>query len=164
MNKTGILFFIILLIATISSVLFYKNQQVDTALQNTTNTTPANPALPTQNNLTRPATVPIHTIKNNKSPAGIYGTEGYVVKKYICPPCSNNDQCKPCMANHIIISEKIDSSGDFQLSETEMILFSPTTDHYKIGTKYQFTIKILERKSTSEPINDVEIVEYATAL
>jgi len=103
---------------------------------------------------------PIHEIKQNKFTSGTYNIEGYVVKIYTCPPCPKGAQCKPCMRDNIVISENNQLLETYSLSEKEMILFANNPKQFKLGKKYQFSIKILDHKSTGEPINDVEIVGY----
>lgn len=68
--------------------------------------------------------------------------------------------CKPCMRDNIVISmnEKIFES--YLLTEDELIVFTENPERFKLGKKYKFIIKILDYKSTGEPINDIELVEY----
>ena len=103
---------------------------------------------------------PIHEIKQNKFSSGTYNTEGYVVKIYTCPPCPKGAQCKPCMRDNIVISEINNLLETYSMSDKEMVLFTNNPKQFALGKKYQFSIKILDYKSTDEPINDVEIVGY----
>lgn len=123
------------------------------------------PQVNIQNNTTYPQTsnfvfYPIHEIKLNKFDSGTYNTEGYVVKIYTCPPCPKGAQCKPCMKDNIVISENNKLLETYSLSDKEMILFVNSPKQFELGEKYIFSMKILNYKSTGEPINDVEVIGY----
>lgn len=105
---------------------------------------------------------PIHEIKQNKFSSGTYNTEGYVVKIYTCPPCPRGAQCKPCMRDNVVISENNQILETYTLSDKEMVLFANNPKQFELGKKYKFSIKILDHKSTGEPINDVEVVGYSS--
>lgn len=105
---------------------------------------------------------PIHEIKINKFSTGTYNTEGYVVKIYACPPCPKGAVCEVCMKDNIVISENNNLLETYTLSDKEMILFANNTNQFELGNKYTFSIRILEDKSTGEPINDVVIVGYTS--
>jgi len=64
------------------------------------------------------------------------------------------------MRNNIVISENNKLLETYTLSESEMILFANNPKQFDLGKKYRFSIKILDYKSTEEPINDVEIIGY----
>jgi len=102
----------------------------------------------------------ISEIKSKKLTSGTYSTEGYVAKIYTCPPCPKNDQCKPCMRDNIVISENNKLLNAYVLSEKEMILFVDHPRKFSLGQRCVFTVRVLDSKSTSEPINDVELVRH----
>jgi hypothetical protein len=109
-------------------------------------------------------TVSIHQIKAEKGKLGAYRTEGYVVNSYTCPPCPPRAQCKPCMmATNIVISEENKSLESYQLTDEDMIVFTKDAAAFEKGKKYIFSIKVTDRKTTAEPMNDVELVEYSPA-
>ena len=102
----------------------------------------------------------ISQIKTQKPVKGIFTTQGFVAKIFVCPPCPPNTPCKPCMKNNIVVSESNIYLDNYNLSEKEMIIFMKNPKKLVIGKKYTFKIKVTEKKSTSQSINDVEIVSY----
>ena len=105
--------------------------------------------------------VKIHEIKQQKGKLGIYQTEGYVVNSYICPPCPPRAECKPCMMRtNIVISEDNKTLNTYQLTDKDLIVFTKDASVFQAGKKYIFSIKVTGEKTTSEPLNDVELVEY----
>lgn len=107
-----------------------------------------------------PRFFPIHEIKEGALPPGEYRTEGFVAKVYVCPPCPPPAMCKPCMRENIVVSEGKVRLDAYRLTEREMILFVRDTLPFRIGRRYRFTIRITEGRSTSEPINDAEVLDY----
>lgn len=70
-----------------------------------------------------------------------FTTNAFVVYKYQCPPCPGDAQCKPCMKNNIVISEKPDLMiGYGGLGSREMILYCDDSAGFKLGKKYRFFI------------------------
>jgi len=152
MNKKIILILAIILVVIVGGVFYFRYHQQPLQVNIQNNTT-----YPQASNF---ALYPIHEVKLNKFNSGTYNTEGYVVKIYTCPPCPKGAKCKPCMRENIVISENNRLLETYSLSDKEIILFANNPRQFELGKKYQFSIKILDYKSTGEPINDVEIVGY----
>jgi hypothetical protein len=102
----------------------------------------------------------IQEIKAQKPAPGIYETEGFVAKIYTCPPCPPNAQCKPCMRDNIVISEENKSLDSYDLTDREIIVFTQETKTFEKGKKYLFKIRITDKKTTSEAINDIELLGF----
>jgi len=105
---------------------------------------------------------PIHEIKLNKFNSGTYNTEGYIAKIYACPVCPKGARCKTCMKDNIVISEDNKQLDSYLLSDKEMILFADTPKQFELGKKYIFSIKILDYNTTTESINNIEIIGYSS--
>lgn len=154
MNKKIIWILVLTLVVIAGGVIYFLHGQQPEVNTGTNTTYPQ---------LSNYAFYPIHEIKQNKFNSGAYNTEGYVVKTYTCPPCPKGAQCKPCMRDNIVISENNQILETYTLSNNEMILFANNPKQFELGKKYQFSIKILDYKSTGESINDVEIIGYTLA-
>ena len=98
--------------------------------------------------------------KNNSLPLQNLVVEGYVVKIYNCPPCPVGAVCKPCMEDNIVISDQRKLLETYKLTENEMIIFAKNITQFKLGKKYRFLVKILTTRSTTEPINDIVLIDY----
>lgn len=105
-----------------------------------------------------------HSIRNFKAgnfSSGVCIVEGYVVKVYTCPACPQGAMCKPCMGDNIVISDNsklIDSYS--QVTDSEVIVFTDNPNVFKLGKRYKLEIRISDKKSTLEPINNLELVSY----
>src|SRR3989338_1088230 len=65
----------------------------------------------------------VRELKQNNFSSGNYNTEGYVVKIYECPSCPADALCKPCMRDNIVISENNKIIDQYNLTETDLIVF-----------------------------------------
>lgn len=107
----------------------------------------------------------ISELKQSGFSSGNYNTEGFLVFRSYCPPCPPNVLCAPCPPSRIVISETstlLPSKPTMNKTEepTQLILFTLNPDQFVLGGKYKFSVRILDNKSTLDPLNDVEIVGY----
>lgn len=107
--------------------------------------------------------VKISEIKSQNLAPGIYETEGFVAKIYTCPKCPPNAVCKPCMKDNIVVSEESRPRDTYDLSDKEIIIFTNQTKSFERSNKYFLKIKITDKKTTSEQINDVELLAFKPA-
>lgn len=143
-------FLIIIIVVLVLSGIFYY-------LRNSRNTVTTNRDYPTTQNF---SFYSISDIKQKNLANGSYNTEGYVVKRYECPPCPPGAQCKPCMRGNIVISEINKLLDTYILTNSEIILFANNPKQFELGKKYSFSVKVLDYTSTNKPINDIELVGY----
>jgi hypothetical protein len=148
MNKKYVLLVLLLILLVTAGVYFFTTEG-DSKI-----------AVP-QPNITDYTLNPISKLNITPQQSGIYLTEGYVVRKYECPPCPPEDQCKPCMRSNIVISENDILLDTYNISDTELLVFTEDTKKFETGKKYKFLIKFLDTRSTSGPVNDVELVGFS---
>ena len=103
----------------------------------------------------------ISEIKANNFSSGQYNTEGYVVKIYGCPKCPSGAKCEPCMGPNIVISEQNKILESYTLTDQDLIIFVKNPKQFRLGSYYVFSIIVLDRETTSEPINNVELLAYS---
>lgn len=104
----------------------------------------------------------IHELKQSNFTSGNFNIEGYVVEIETCPPCPLNPAagvCQPCSDN-VVISENNILLKTYLITEKELIVFMENPERLELGKKYMFSVKILNRKSTAGPINDVELIGF----
>ena len=101
----------------------------------------------------------IHELNQKKLTFGAYHTEGFVVKKYTCPPCPKEALCKPCAPDNILISEKkIERETCNDLTEKDLIVFVDNAKRYRLGRKYRFLIKMTDVRTTGQAANNVKLI------
>ena len=47
-------------------------------------------------------------LKRNDSIEGAFIIVGFVIHTYKCPPCPPRAMCKPCIGDHIVVTDNID--------------------------------------------------------
>jgi hypothetical protein len=91
----------------------------------------------------RSAALSIHEYRALSTPAGQYIVEGYVVKTYTCPPCPPQDQCKPCMRNHILLSDNTELLTSYSVTDNYILLYTEDALQFTLKGRYEFTIEAI---------------------
>lgn len=149
MTRKSLLITLTVIVLVLSGTFIYQSTGSNTAI--------TNKDYPTTQNFN---VYSIGDIKQRNLAIRTYNTEGYVVKRYECPPCPPGAQCKPCMKDNIVISENNKLLDTYTLTNSEIIVFANNPKQFELGKKYSFSVKLLDSKSTNEPINDIELVGY----
>ncbi len=77
--------------------------------------------------------------------------EGFVTHIYKCPQCPPNALCKPCVGDHIIISQD---------SGLKLRVFTKGMETFELGKKYTFAIRTIGVNLTPDSVNSFEILRY----
>ena len=83
---------------------------------------------------------------------------GYVIETYKCPPCPPNAQCKPCLGNHIIITDNASEKNLVLIKRLR--IFTDNPKQFELKKKYLFTVKIRGKIETGHQIEDVELIDF----
>ena len=103
----------------------------------------------------------IHELNKKKLSYGTYQISGYVIKKYICPPCPRPGACQPCMKPYIIVSEEFRVADENpKLSDEDMMIFVDDAAVFELGEKYKLLIHILDLKTSDQSVNDPKLIYY----
>jgi len=102
----------------------------------------------------------IHELNQKGFNFGTFETLGYVANAYECPPCPPKAFCKPCMGNHIVVSEDNRSIDDYLLTDREIIVFVDHPLEFKKDVQYKFLIKILDVKTVDQQLNNIKLIFY----
>ena len=73
------------------------------------------------------------------------------VSTYTCPPCPPGMQCKPCVGDHIMVSDAIGNS------KKSLRLFTTKPESYTKGKKYTFLIKL--HKTGDTLVNEATLLK-----
>lgn len=87
----------------------------------------------------------------------IYDIDGYVVKKYECPPCPADSVCKPCMRGNIVVSKNRFILDTYNLTDSEQIIYTDDHRQLKLLGKYRFTVRSID---SDDSRNDIFLVSY----
>lgn len=91
---------------------------------------------------------------------GLFEIVGYVVSKYQCPPCPPQDQCKPCMKEHVVVSSSPEMLRSYPPRSDCVIVFTYEVESIKVGTRYKMQVRVLDHRGTGTLTNDLALQNY----
>ncbi|MFP2931026.1 hypothetical protein ACLESO_38705, partial [Pyxidicoccus sp. 3LG] len=107
----------------------------------------------------------IQQLRRLKPASGTHVIEGYVTRVAPCPPCPKGAVCKPCLGEHVVVSDGQKAPGSYdQLGAGDVIVFVPRSAlmrRLEVGQKHRLTVLIRPMQSTALPINDVELIDLS---
>ena len=97
----------------------------------------------------KPMSYPIRHIKElNKTLGDTVRVKAYIVDTYVCPPCPEGAQCKPCMEDHITVTEKKNTKKIS--AEEKLRILTVKAGFFTRGDKYLFIIAMGKNKENKE--------------
>ena len=81
--------------------------------------------------------------------------KAYVLDIYVCPPCPKGAQCKPCMENHLTVTDKKPKDLFDHASYRRLRILSQNPGNFKPQQTYWFTVGLRDKAT---PIVEVELV------
>lgn len=98
-------------------------------------------------------------LENHNSSVANFRIVGVVLDTYKCPPCPAGAMCKPCIGDHIVIT---DESGQKDPTLIKRLrIFNEKPEQFQLKRKYQFTVKVRGKLQPGQPIRDVDLVSSA---
>lgn len=89
-----------------------------------------------------------------------FNTRGYVKSIYECPPCPKGAQCKPCLGDHIIITETEPVENGPTDQDDRLLIFAKDPAQFKTGKRYLFSVKVIGRRKEGARIEQVDLTGY----
>jgi hypothetical protein len=85
--------------------------------------------------------------------------EGFVIEAYKCPPCPRGAMCKPCLGDHIVVTERLNEKDEPALIK-RLRIFTDKPEQFELKKKYSFTVKVRGKPSPGRPIDAVELISF----
>lgn len=108
-----------------------------------------------------PAETPLLTfadLQKNDSIEGAFRIVGYVIDVYKCPPCPEGAMCKPCLGDHIVVTDNFDEKNPALIKRLR--IFTDKSEQFEAKKKYDFTVKVRGKIPKGHPISDVELISF----
>lgn len=102
----------------------------------------------------------IHEIKENLLTSGEFNVDGFVVAVLVCPPCPKGKLCQPCPPEAIVVSEIMKETQLDSLKNSDLRLFVDHAGQFEVGRRYRFSIRIADKNSGGDVLNDVDVVGF----
>ncbi len=103
----------------------------------------------------------IGELKKSVSIGQLFQVRGYVVKKYTCPPCPPDAQCKACMEPHIIIMNTKETLITYKPDPKNLLIYVKDPSLFNEIQEYLFTVRILNKFTTGDSIPDIELISHS---
>lgn len=84
--------------------------------------------------------------------------DGIVIDTYKCPPCPRGMMCKPCIGDHVTITDDTGEKVSKQI--TRLRIFTDKPEQFVLQKEYQFTVKVRGKRNKGQPITDVELISF----
>jgi len=98
-------------------------------------------------------------LQKNNSIDGPFKIVGVVIDVYKCPPCPAGAMCKPCIGDHIDVTDNPDEKDPALIKRLRIYTDKP--EQFELKKKYLFTVKVRGKIPNGQPIHDVELVSFA---
>jgi hypothetical protein len=108
-----------------------------------------------------PQEPPVSTFGDLKRNDGIEGPfrirDAYVIEIYKCPPCPSGAQCKPCLGDYIVVTNKLDEKNPLLRMRLRIFGFG----NFELKKKYSLPTQVRGSVPKGKPIQDLDLVlEY----
>ena len=97
-------------------------------------------------------------LKRNDSVTRTFIVAGFVIDAYKCPPCPPQAMCKPCIGDHITITDKIDEKDKTLIQRLRIHTEKP--EQFDLKKQYSFTVKVRGNVSPGHAIQDVDLISF----
>lgn len=83
---------------------------------------------------------------------------GHVASIYACPPCPEGAVCKPCIGDHVVLSDT--RKALTQLADDDVVVFMGDPHQLKLGDRRRFTVQVCGHHTTDATPSDLALVAY----
>jgi predicted NAD-dependent protein-ADP-ribosyltransferase YbiA (DUF1768 family) len=98
-------------------------------------------------------------LQKNDAIDGPFKIVGLVTDIYKCPPCPAGAMCKPCIGDHIDVTDNLDEKNPALIKRLRIYTDKP--EQFEAKKKYLFTVKVRGKILKGQPIHDVDLVSFA---
>jgi len=89
---------------------------------------------------------------------GPFRIEGFVIQTYKCPPCPAGMQCKPCLGDHIVVTDNVDEKDPGLIKRLR--IFTGKPEQFALKKKYSFTVKVRGKRQTGHAVEEVDLIRF----
>jgi hypothetical protein len=91
---------------------------------------------------------------------GPFRIEGQVTEVHRCPPCPEGAQCKPCLGDHLVITDNPDEKDPALIRRLRIFVKVPELEKFEIAKTYSFLVKVRGRLRNGKPLEEVELISF----
>ena len=91
---------------------------------------------------------------------GSFRIEGIVNDIYKCPPCPEGAQCKPCLGDHLTITDNPDEKNPALKRRLRIFAKAPELDQLEVARKYSFLVTVRGKLHVGRPVEEVDLLSF----
>jgi hypothetical protein len=110
------------------------------------------------NAVEKPPLITFAGLSRSDLDAAPFRIEGFVLQINKCPPCPQGAQCKPCLGDHIVITDNL-SEKDPPLIK-RLRIFNMKPEQFELGKKYSFLVKVRGKLHEGRAIEEVDLIKF----
>jgi len=107
---------------------------------------------------TQPPRLTFNDLKRNESIKGPFIVVAFVIQTYKCPPCPPNAMCKPCLGDHIVVTDNIDKKDPALIKRLR--IFTDKPEQFKLKKKYSFTVRTRGKTASGHALEEVDLISF----
>ena len=107
---------------------------------------------------TQPPRLTFNDLKRNDSIKGTFIIVAFVIQTYKCPPCPPNAMCKPCIGDHIVVTDIIDEKDPALIQRLR--IFTDKPGQFELKKKYSFTVRPRGQTAPGHALEAVDLISF----
>ena len=88
--------------------------------------------------------------------AGPFRIEGCVIESYKCPVCPRGAMCKPCIGDHVVITDNVDEKDPALIKR--LWIFNGKPEQFELKKRYLFLVKVRGQIRKGQGVEQVELI------
>lgn len=109
-----------------------------------------------KNVVPKPPVITFAGLQKSDLDEGPFRIEGFVMQVYECPPCPEGAQCKPCLGDHVVITDNLQEKDPALIKRLR--IFNKQPDDFVVGRKYSFLVKVRGKIHAGRAVEDVDLI------
>lgn len=106
----------------------------------------------------KPPLITFAQLKRSDLDDGPFRIEGYVTEVHKCPPCPDGAQCKPCLGDYLMITDKPGERDPALIRRLRIFAKGQELEKLEIAKKYSFLVKVRGRIRVVKPAAEVDLI------
>ncbi|HMG76852.1 MAG TPA: hypothetical protein VK582_25495 [Pyrinomonadaceae bacterium] len=107
---------------------------------------------------TPPPRLTFSELKRNDSIKGEFIVVALVIQTYKCPPCPPKAMCKPCLGDHIVVTDNVDEKDPSRIQRLRISTDKP--EQFELKKKYSFTVRVRGKTAPGHPLEEVDLISF----
>ena len=113
-----------------------------------------------RNPVRKPPSITFAGLNRSDLDEGPFRIEGHVIQIYKCPPCPEGAQCKPCLGDHVVITDKPDEKDPVLIRRLRIFAGRPELEQLEVAKKYSFLVKVRGKIHDGKPVEEVDLISF----